>query len=127
MSNARTTTARVGTPRARQPKPPPPKIRFRGGEYRIADEVGIWPLMQMARAAQSGVSLADQRGLAAAHALLQDVIHPDDWGQFEEDMIIKKVNDLEALMAAVGEATALVQARAAKKTGRANGTAAIEN
>ena len=67
--------------------------------------------MQLARAAEAGVSLADQRGLAAAHALLQDVIHADDWGRFQEDMIAGKVDDLDELMKATQQATELMAQR----------------
>jgi len=112
MSNTRSTTTPKGraTPaRPRQAKPKNPSITFRGGEYRISSKIGVWPLMQLARAAEAGVSLADQKGLAAAHALLEDCIHPDDWGRFQEDMITSKVDDLDELMKAVQQATELMQ------------------
>jgi hypothetical protein len=124
MSNTPRRTPAAGRPtaaaRARQAKLAPPAIKFKGAEYRIADKIGVWPLMQLARAAQAGVSLADQRGLAATHALMQDVIHPDDWGRFEEDMIVKKVDDMAELMEATRQATELMAERQQKK-GRANG------
>lgn len=72
--------------------------------YRISDEQGIWPLLQFARAAEAGFRVTDARGLAAVHAFLQDMIHPDDWPQFQEDMISKKEVDLEGLLKTVQEA-----------------------
>jgi hypothetical protein len=100
-------------PRARQGKPPAGLVKktaprhaggyfvFAGQEYQLADKIGIWPALQFARAAEAGWRSTDSRGLAAIHALLQDVIHPDDWGRFQEDMITGKVDDLEGLMKAV--------------------------
>lgn len=119
-ATTRRTTAPKGRPtpaRPRQAKPKGPCITFRGKEYRIADKIGIWPLMQLARAAEAGVSMADQKGLAAAHALLQDVIHPDDWGEFQEDMISGKVDELDELMKATRQATELMAERQARSNG----------
>lgn len=123
MSNTRTTTTRTRatSTRARQSKPPTPKIRFMGKEYKVASKVGIWPLMQFARVAETGISATDPRGLAAAHAFLQDVIDPDDWGRFQEDMIMNKVTDLDELLTAAGEA---IQAVGEKISASKNGKAA---
>jgi hypothetical protein len=123
MSNTRTTTPPKGRPtppRARQARPAAPTIKFKGKEYRVADKVGVWPLMQLARAAESGLTLGDQKGLAAAHAMLQDVIHPDDWGQFQEDMIAGKITDMDELLEACRQATELVSERMTRN-GRSNG------
>src|SRR5258708_7682125 len=104
-TRARATTARKPqvrkTPAARAKQSRPKEyITFQGEKYQVADKVGIWPLMQFARAAETGLSASDSRGLAAAHAFLQDVIHPDDWGRFQEDMINNKLTDLDGLMEA---------------------------
>jgi len=127
------TTAPKGraTPaRPRQSRPKPPSITFRGEEYRIAEKIGIWPLLQLARAAEAGVSMADQKGLAATHALLQDVIHPDDWGRFQEDMISGKVDDLGELMKATQQATELMATVQTRRNGsrpRRTVTASVES
>lgn len=73
-------------------------VDFEGGTYKIADTIGIWPMMQFARAAESGVQLGDYRALAALHAFLQDCFAPDEWGRFQEDMIAKKVADPDKLL-----------------------------
>jgi hypothetical protein len=136
MSNTRTT--RPSPRAAAKPKTeagPPDRAAYLevfGGKYQVAEEVGIWPLMQFARAAETGTALTDHRGLAACHAFLQDVIAPADWGRFQEDMISKKVTDLDALMSAARQAIdALVarrDARAAANGGQkaARGTGAAE-
>lgn len=120
MSNTRTTRAPV---RARQTKPPAPSITFKGETYKVAGDIGVWPMMQFARASESGLSLGDARGLAAAYSMLQDVIHEDDWGRFQENMITTKEKDLEALMKLTTDAVEVIQEVASKKNGRANGKA----
>lgn len=120
MSNTRTTRA---APRARQARPPAPSITFLGESYKVSDKIGVWPMMQFARAAEAGLSLGDARGLAAAYSMLQDVIHEDDWGRFQENMINGKVDDLEALMKLTTDAVAVIQETATRKNGRANGKA----
>lgn len=122
MSNTRTTRAPARTPRARQSRPPAPTVTLLGTSYKVAEKIGVWPLMQFARAAEAGVSMADQKGLAAFHAQMQDVIHEDDWGRFQEDMITKKVS-MEDLIDCAREAVEVVQAHMARKRGRANGAA----
>src|SRR5882672_4767628 len=117
VSNTRTTA------RARQSRLEPPSITFMGEKYKVAAKIGVWPMMQFARAAEAGLSLGDPKGLAAAYSMLQDVIHEDDWGRFQENMINTKVSDLEALMKLTQDAVVVIQ-EAATKNGRANGKAA---
>lgn len=73
-------------------------VEYKGVEYKIAESVGIWPMMQFSRAAEAGISLGDFRALAALHSLLQSCLAPDDWGRFQENMITSKENDVEALL-----------------------------
>ena len=113
MANTRTTRAPAGT-RARQTKPPPPSITFMGEKYRIADKIGVMPLLMFAAAAESGLSLSDQKGLAAMYRMLEDCIHPDDWGRFQTDITFKKVDDLDKLMKLTNDAVEMMQAKAAK-------------
>jgi len=111
MSNQRTTR-----PPARR-KPPADTVSFMGATYKVAEKIGIWPQLQLARAAQEGVTLGDMRSLAAVHATLENVIDPADWPRFEADMIAKKSDDLEKLLDLVGQCAQVVASRA----GRANG------
>lgn len=89
---------------------------YMGATYRLDTKMGVWPLLQFARAAESGWRNDDVRGLAAIHAFLQDVMHPDDWGRFQEDMIAKKMADigglLEVVRKAVDESLAKIAAAA---------------
>lgn len=115
MSNTRRTTPR---PKA---APKPPVITFMGSEYKVADKIGIWPQLQLARAAEAGIMLSDPRGLAAVHAQLENVIHPDDWGRFQDDMITKKIDDLTPLLLAVSDAMKIVAARQGAAQTNGNG------
>jgi hypothetical protein len=113
MSNTRSTTPPKGraTP-ARQSKPEPPSFKLMGAEYRLADKVGIWPLMQYARAVETGDNdMGQRRMMASAHAILEDSVHPDDWGRFQEDMITKKMDDLLVVLDAVMGAVRLADAK----------------
>jgi hypothetical protein len=105
MSNTRTTRAR--TTRSK----PADTITFMDGSYKVAGKVGVWPQMMLARAAQDGVMLGDMRGLAAVHAMLENVIDPEDWPRFQEDMIKKKADDLSELLDAVTQALQVVSER----------------
>jgi hypothetical protein len=127
MSNTRSTTPPKGraTP-ARQSKPEPATFKLMGAEYKLAEKVGIWPLMQYSRAIETGDNdVGNRRALASAHAILEDSVHPDDWGRFQEDMIAKKMEDILQVLDAVMGA---VQVAGSKRTrnGRANGRAAAQ-
>ncbi len=101
------------------------QVEFKGERYRIADSVGLWPMMQFARAAEAGVSVTDFRALAALHAFLQDCLHPDDWGRFQEKMISTKETDVEGLL---DVATSVIEKLTARPTpppsGSSNGASA---
>lgn len=123
-------------PRARQSKPPagltksrPAKkpggtLSYAGAKYKLNPELGIWPAIQFARAAEAGWRTNDPRGLAAIHAFLQDVLDPEDWPRFQEDMINKKVVDIEGLMNAANQAVSQMldkQQEAAEAAAKKNG------
>jgi hypothetical protein len=116
MSNTPRTRVTTGTrtARARPVTPPPLKLKFMGAEYRLADKIGVWPMMQFARAAESGLTVRDGKGLAAVHAYLEQVIHEDDWAQFQDDMISKKADNMDALMNLITDAVTAVSERQAK-------------
>ena len=113
-------TSSNGRPRtpARQTKPAGDAgttLTFKGEKYKLDTKVGIWPLMQFARSAEAGLDIVDQRGLAAVHAFLQDVIAPEEWGRFQEDMITKKVDDLGELLDTAQQAVGILLDKQAKK------------
>lgn len=114
--------ARTSRPRAAAEKASAGTFTYMGSEYRLDSKMGVWPLLQFARAAESGWRNDDVRGLAAIHAFLQDVMLPEDWGRFQEDMIAKKMADLEGLLTCVRKAVdeslaAMSKAQKAKDDG----------
>lgn len=126
------TTPPKGTATPRRPRQQVPRhtgevLTYNGKSYRMADRIGVWPLMQLARAAQEGVNSTDMRGLAALHAMFQDMIHPDDFPQFEADMIAAKFTDPMGLLTTTQEAIVRIQERQAKaeKAAKSNGRATI--
>lgn len=94
-------------------------ITYKGKKYKVAEKIGVWPLMQFSNAAESGLTLGEQKGLAALYAMLQDVIHEDDWGQFQEDMRASKTGDLNGLMNLANQAVELLTEEAQKTTSKA--------
>jgi hypothetical protein len=49
-------------------------------EFRLAEDVGIMPLMEWA--ASSDVDVASADGLRAVYYVLQDAVHEDEWAKF---------------------------------------------
>jgi hypothetical protein len=54
-----------------------------GKDFRLAEKVGLMPLLSFAALAEAGVDTMDFRALATMYHLLQQIIHPDDWGRFQ--------------------------------------------
>jgi hypothetical protein len=91
------------------------EIAFKGEVYKISDSVGLWPMIQFARAAEAGLNLGDFRALAALHSLLESCIAKDDWGRFQENMIATREADLEALLDVATSVIAKLAARPTKQ------------
>lgn len=51
-------------------------------DFRLAEDVGIMPLMEWAAASDRDVASAD--GLRAVFYVLQDAVHEDDWAEFRK-------------------------------------------
>lgn len=58
-------------------------ITFGGEEFRIADKVGLMPLMRFAHVASGGVDAEDMAGLVAIHDLLEQCFPEDEWSRFQ--------------------------------------------
>jgi hypothetical protein len=86
------------------------KVPFMGRDFRIADEVGLMPLMEFAYHANSGMSTSDMGALAAMYEMLRDCIHEDEWAAFRAHATEKKAG-AEQLMETVQAATELLTAR----------------
>jgi hypothetical protein len=113
-------------PRAARPvavrKPAGPVVTYLGKEYRVAADMGVWPLMQFARAAEMGESLREMKGLASLHAMLENVIHEDDWPQFQDDMIAAKIKDPLPLLELANQGVRLIQEHLDKSSSNGHAT-----
>lgn len=90
------------------------KVEFLGEHYRIAEKVGLMPLMRFAMTAKAGANADDMEGLAAMYALIRDCIDPSEWERFENDAIMKKA-EAEELLKVVQD---VIQALSARPTQR---------
>lgn len=78
--------------------------------FRIADSVGLMPLMEFAYHANSGMDTSDMNALAAIYEMLKDCVHEDEWNHFRAHA--KKIKaDAEILMNVVQETVELLTAR----------------
>lgn len=81
------------------------KVIFSGESFRIADRIGLMPLMRFAKVAQSGVDADDMAGLAAMYDLLEQCLADDEWARFQAhaDKVRADGDELMALVAEVFE------------------------
>jgi hypothetical protein len=103
----------------------------RGQHFRVADHVGLMPLLKFAHEASSGATEDSMEGMAAMYAMIRDCIHPGrectcakpggkhqpgceydpgDWERFERYAIEQRAEG-EDLMAVVEQAMEVVSAR----------------
>lgn len=57
-------------------------VPFMGREFRLAQDVGIMPLMEWAAA--SDVDVASAAGLRAVYYVLQDAVDGEEWAEFRK-------------------------------------------
>ncbi|MUN41401.1 hypothetical protein [Actinomadura litoris] len=81
-----------------------------GGHYRVADKVGLMPLLKFAHTASMDVDANDMEGLVAIYDMLRDCLHEDDWKRFERDMTVKKA-EADEMMTVVQQAIEVINAR----------------
>lgn len=85
-------------------------IPFHGEDYRLADKMGLMPLMRFAKLARSGLDSQEMEGLAAMYDLLEQCIDPEDWARFEA-AATRERDQGDELMAVVTKAIELMAAR----------------
>lgn len=120
-------------------------IEFMGKRFRIAEKIGLMPLLKFASAADSGLDTEDQRGLAAMYAMLRDCIYagtpacgecPDckagrdtqckayekgDWGAFEDHAIETKA-DGDELFPVINQVIEIISGRPTQPQGGSSAT-----
>jgi hypothetical protein len=83
-------------------------ITLNGKKFRIADKVGLMPLLKFS--AFSDMTTSDSRALGAMYAMLRDCIHADDWRAFEDHATDSKA-DAEELLDVISTAIELISGR----------------
>lgn len=86
------------------------RVEFQGKEFRIADKVGLMPLMEFAYHANSGIDTSDMGAMAAIYEMLKDCIAPVDWDKFRAHAKEVKAG-AEELMPVVQQTVELLTAR----------------
>jgi hypothetical protein len=83
-------------------------VTLAGKQFRIADKVGLMPLLKFA--AFADVDTQDARALGAMYAMLRDCIHADDWRAFEDHATECKA-DADDLLDVISKAVELISGR----------------
>lgn len=90
--------------------------------FRLAQTVGLMPLMRFANAAKSGGNTDDLEGMAALYTMIQDCVDPADWGDFQAYATVIKAQD-EELLDFVSAAMEVISARPRQRRGSSSATA----
>ncbi|PZG17806.1 hypothetical protein C1I95_14750 [Micromonospora craterilacus] len=90
------------------------KVDFMGDHYRIAEKVGLMPLMKFAMTAKQGANADDMEGLSAMYSLIKDCIDPAEWERFEQDAIDKKA-EADDLLKVVQDTIQILSARPTRR------------
>jgi hypothetical protein len=65
-------------------------IAWMGSSFKVADKIGILPLMEFARAAEDGMDTTDMHALVTMYDMLQQCIDETDWSRWKQHAL--KVN-----------------------------------
>jgi hypothetical protein len=93
-------------------KPEGRHFEFMGKTFRLADKVGLMPLMRFAHMASNGMDTDDDfmGAMAAIYDMIRDVIHADQWAAFQAHAVETKANE-EQLLGVVQQAVEIMTAR----------------
>lgn len=92
------------------------RIDFMGESFRMAQSIGLMPLIRFAHSAKKGMSSDDMEGLAAMYAMIRDCIDPADFPRFEEHATVMKA-EADELFELVGNVIEVLAARPTKRPG----------
>ena len=87
-----------------------PVITLLGKGFRVANKVGLMPLLRFAHLAAGGADTADMAALESMYDLLRGVIHDDDWAAFQDHASVVRA-DQDDLLEAVRDAIEVMTAR----------------
>jgi hypothetical protein len=116
-------------------------VEFLGKRFRLAETIGLMPLLAFANTSKQGMDSDDLEGMAAMYALIRDTVDqtrvqrrdeddkliydaagepewegPSDWQRFERHAIDEKA-DGEELMGFIRDAMGVISARPRKRRG----------
>ena len=86
------------------------ELTFSGETFRLADKVGLMPLMRFAHVSRRGVDSNDMEGLAAIYDLLKQCLADEEWDRFEDHATDVRA-DGDDLLAVVSQAIEAIAAR----------------
>lgn len=86
------------------------KVECMGKWFRVADKIGLMPLMKFAHVASKDVDSGDMDGLAAIYDMLKDCLAAEEWNGFVQHMIDTKA-DAEDMMPVVRKTIEIINAR----------------
>jgi hypothetical protein len=86
------------------------EVEFKGRTFRMADSIGLMPLLKFAHASSQGLDSNDMQGLSALYAMIRDCIAEDDFGAFERHAMDTKAEG-DDIMAMVQRCVQVISAR----------------
>jgi hypothetical protein len=89
-------------------------VDFCGERFRMADRVGLMPMMRFAKVAKAGVDSDDLAGLTAMYDLLEQCLAEDEWDRFQAHAD-KTRADGEELMGVVAKVFEVLSARPTRR------------
>ncbi len=89
-------------------------IELNGKRFRIADKVGLMPMLKFS--AYADMDTQDARALGAMYSMLKDVIDPTDWRAFEDHAVDSKA-DADDLLDVISKAIEQISGRPTKQPG----------
>ena len=73
----------------------PDLVTWEGATFRLAEKIGMMPLLTFAKLAEQGANTEDMEALAAMYDLIQQCVHEDDWPRFKMHATKIRAGDTE--------------------------------
>jgi hypothetical protein len=90
------------------------EVEFLGEQFRIAERVGLMPMMRFAKVAKDGGDSDDLAGLTAMYDLLEQCLAEDEWERFQAHADNTRA-DGEELMGVVARVFEVLSARPTRR------------
>jgi len=85
-------------------------VELLGREFRVAEKMGLMPLLRFAHFARSGADTGDMEAMASMYDVLRAAIAEEDWEVFQQHAMDTRA-DITELLGAVKEAISVMTAR----------------